>query len=136
MIIIIIAVYMIFGYLIWREIRPKPKPNPRPPDKPPKRNYTEEMAQSIERIYYLNQQIKIVQEMLTELSLSGSNNLKNFSQEWETVSGKHFSADMWADGSSEVTKQLQLLAQKRLEELTASLFRELDKLSGNVVTKT
>lgn len=126
MTIIIIAVYMIFGYLIWREVRPKPKP--RPPDKTPARTYTEEMAQSINRIYYLNQQIKVVQEMLTELSLSGSNNLKNFSQEWETVSGKHFSADMWADGSSEVTKQLQVLAQKRLEELTASLFQELDKL--------
>ena len=90
--------------------------------------YNHELSDRIERINRLNEQIKNVQELITDIDLSGEENLKNFTLEWQTTLGKNLSADMLIDGQSEVTKQMRKLAGERLEELTTSLFDEIEKL--------
>lgn len=93
-----------------------------------KREYSHELSERIDKLYWLNEQIKSVQELITDIELSGEKNLKNFTLEWQTTLGKNLSADMLIDGQSEVTKQMRKLAGERLEELTTSLFEEIEKL--------
>lgn len=93
-----------------------------------KREYNHELSERIDKLYWLNEQIKSVQELITDIDLSGEENLKNFTLEWQTALGKNLSADMLIDGQSEVTKQMRKLAGERLEELTTSLFDEIEKL--------
>lgn len=93
-----------------------------------KREYSHELSERIDKLYWLNEQIKSVQELITDIELSGEENLKNFTLEWQTALGKNLSADMLIDGQSEVTKQMRKLAGERLEELTTSLFDEIEKL--------
>lgn len=93
-----------------------------------KREYSHELSERIDKLYWLNEQIKSVQELITDIDLSGEKNLKNFTLEWQTALGKNLSADMLIDGQSEVTKQMRKLAGERLEELTTSLFEEIEKL--------
>lgn len=93
-----------------------------------KREYNHELSDRIEKINRINEQIKGIQELITDIDLSGEENLKNISLDWETTSGKNLSADMLIDGQSEVTKQMRKLAGERLEELTTSLFNEIEKL--------
>lgn len=90
--------------------------------------YNHELSEKIDKLYWLNEQIKSVQELITDIDLSGEENLKNFTLEWQTTLGKNLSADMLIDGQSNVTKQLRKLAGERLEELTTSLFDEIEKL--------
>lgn len=93
-----------------------------------KREYNHELSDRIEKINRLNEQIKGIQELITDIDLSGEENLKNISLDWETTSGKNLSADMLIDGQSNVTKQMRKLAGERFEELTTSLFSEIEKL--------
>lgn len=93
-----------------------------------KREYNHELSDRIEKINRINEQIKGIQELITDIDLSGEENLKNISLDWETTSGKNLSADMLIDGQSNVTKQMRKLAGERLEELTTSLFDEISKL--------
>ena len=93
-----------------------------------KREYNHELSDRIEKINRINEQIKGIQELITDIGLSGEENLKNISLDWETTSGKNLSADMLIDGRSNVTKQMRKLAGERLEELTTSLFDEIEKL--------
>ena len=93
-----------------------------------KREYSHELSDRIEKINRLNEQIKGIQELITDIDLSGEENLKNISLDWETTSGKNLSADMLIDGQSNVTKQMRKLAGERLKELTTSLFNEIEKL--------
>lgn len=93
-----------------------------------KREYNHELSDRIEKINRINEQIKGIQELITDIELSGEENLKNISLDWETTSGKNLSADMLIDGQSNVTKQMRKLAGERLKELTTSLFSEIEKL--------
>lgn len=93
-----------------------------------KREYNHELSERIDKLHWLNEQIKSVQELITDIDLSGEENLKNFTLEWQTALGKNLSADMLIDGQSEVTKQMRKLAEERFEELTTSLFDEIEKL--------
>ena len=93
-----------------------------------KREYSHELSERIDKLYWLNERIKNIQELITDIDLSGEENLKNFTLEWQTALGKNLSADMLIDGQSEVTKQMRKLAGERLEELTTSLFDEIEKL--------
>ena len=93
-----------------------------------KREYSHELSDRIDKLHRLNEQIKGIQELITDIDLSREENLKNISLDWETTSGKNLSADMLIDGQSNVTKQMRKLAGERLEELTTSLFNEIEKL--------
>lgn len=98
-------------------------------DRRPKEiRYDDELSNRIKKIHYINDQINSVEELITDIQLTDENHHKNISMNWETAVGKNISTDMWIDGESEVTKQMLLLAQKRKEELTSSLFREICKL--------
>lgn len=96
--------------------------------KPKEIKYDDELSNRIKKIHYINEQINSVEELITDIHLSDDNHHKNISVSWETAVGKSLSTDMWIDGESEVTKQMLTLAQKRREELTTSLFKEIHKL--------
>lgn len=98
-------------------------------------SYNTEIDNIIERIYQIAQQIRNINEMLTEIELSDGDRVKNFSQEFTTAVGKKISVDVWADGQSATTMQLKELAETRLEELATSLFEEIKNLD-NAITKT
>lgn len=97
--------------------------------------YNAKVDECIERIWEITQQIRNINEMITEIELSGIDRMKNFSQEFTTIIGKKISVDIWADGSSATTNQLKKLAEARLDELTSSLSAEIEKLN-NAITKT
>lgn len=97
-------------------------------DEPEEPEYTDELSERIKRIYYINEQICKVQELITDIEVSGEDNLKNIMLDWQTAAGKNYTADMWIDGKSEVTAQMRKLAGERLNELTTSLFDEISKL--------
>jgi len=92
------------------------------------RDYDEELSDRIDRLYYINKQIKAVEELITDIDLTGGEHQKNISLDWQTAAGQKYTADMWIDGQSDVTEQMRVLAEKRLEELTTSLLKEIDSL--------
>lgn len=113
----IIALLTVCGWgIFFRDRRPKEV------------KYDDELSNRIKKIHYINEQINSVEELITDIQLSDENHHKNISVTWETAVGKNLSTDMWIDGESEVTKQMLALAQKRREELTTSLFKEICKL--------
>lgn len=93
-----------------------------------KQEYNQEISERIRRISELDEKIQALQELITDIDLSDSDRLKNISLEWETTAGKNLTADMWLDGQSDVTKQMRILAGEQLDELTTSLFDEIEKL--------
>jgi hypothetical protein len=101
--------------------------------------YSEELSSRIQRIYSINQQIQSIEELITDVQLSGCDNQKNIGLIWNTTSGKNLSADIWVDGESEVSSQMLELAEKRKQELITSLFSEIYQLparSQQNVSKT
>lgn len=102
-------------------------------------NYSEDLSARIQRIYSINQQIQSIEELITDVQLSGCDNQKNIGLIWNTTSGKNLSADIWVDGESEVSSQMLELAEKRKQELITSLFFEIYQLparSQQNVSKT
>lgn len=101
--------------------------------------YSEDLSARIQRIYSINQQIQSIEELITDVQLSGCDNQKNIGLIWNTTSGKNLSADIWVDGESEVSSQMLELAEKRKQELITSLFSEIYQLparSQQNVSKT
>lgn len=101
--------------------------------------YSEELSARIQRIYSINQQIQSIEELITDVQLSGCENQKNIGLIWSTTAGKNLSADIWVDGESEVSSQMLELAEKRKQELISSLFSEIYQLpvrSQQNVSKT
>ena len=101
--------------------------------------YSEELSSRIQRIYSINQQIQSIEELITDVQLSGCDNQKNIGLIWNTTSGKKLNADIWVDGESEVSNQMLELAEKRKKELTTTLFAEINQLpvrSQQNVSKT
>lgn len=101
--------------------------------------YSEELSARIQRIYSINQQIQSIEELITDVQLSGCDNQKNIGLVWNTTAGKNLSADIWVDGESEVSSQMLELAEKRKQELITSLFSEIYQLparSQQNVSKT
>ena len=96
------------------------------------KKYTLELSETIEKIYKINKKIENIMNLLTDIETSDGDNLKNITLDWQTVTGKSLTADVWIDGKSEVTEQMRILANKRLEELTNSLFAEIEKLQNAV----
>ncbi len=90
--------------------------------------YTQEISDRIERISAINRQIQGVLDLITDIDSSDGSNIKNITLNWQTVTGVDLRADMLIDGCSDVTQQMRILAEKRLEELISSLFDELEKL--------
>lgn len=90
--------------------------------------YSEDLSARIQRIYSINQQIQSIEELITDVQLSGCDNQKNIGLIWNTTSGKNLSADIWVDGESEVSSQMLELAEKRKQELITSLFSEIYQL--------
>lgn len=91
--------------------------------------YSEELSARIQRIYSINQQIQSIEELITDVQLSGCDNQKNIGLTWNTTAGKNLSADIWVDGESEVSNQMLELAEKRKQELITSLFSEIEHLT-------
>lgn len=91
--------------------------------------YSEDLSARIQRIYSINQQIQSIEELITDVQLSGCDNQKNIGLIWNTTSGKNLSADIWVDGESEVSSQMLELAEKRKQELISSLFSEIEHLT-------
>lgn len=99
------------------------------PEQTVQQTYTEEISARIERIHSINQQIESIEELITDVQLSGCDNQKNIGLIWNTTSGKNLSADIWVDGESEVSSQMLELAEKRKQELITSLFSEMEQLT-------
>lgn len=91
--------------------------------------YSEELSARIQRIYSIDQQIHSIEELITDVQLSGCDNQKNIGLTWNTTAGKNLSADIWVDGESEVSNQMLELAEKRKQELITSLFSEIEHLT-------
>ena len=109
------------------------------PEQTVQQTYTEEISARIERIHSINQQIQSIEELITDVQLSGCDNQKNIGLVWNTTAGKNLSADIWVDGESEVSSQMLELAEKRKQELISSLFSEIYQLparSQQNVSKT
>lgn len=90
--------------------------------------YSAEVSERIDRIYAINRQIRGILDLISDIDSSDGSNIKNITLNWQTVTGVDLTADMLIDGRSEVTEQMRILAEKRLDELTASLFSEIEKL--------
>lgn len=91
--------------------------------------YSEELSSRIQRIYSINQQIESIEELITDVQLSGYENQKNIGLIWNTTAGKNLSANVWVDGESEVSNQMLELAEKRRKELITTLFSEMEQLT-------
>ena len=90
--------------------------------------YSTELSNQIRQIQYINDQLQAVEELIIDIETSDSHHHKNVRLDWQTSYGKNLSADVWVDGDSIVTAQALALAEERERELTAALFREIDKL--------
>lgn len=137
-IILGIALYWFAGWFYVKKFYQSTNPK-QPIEQPIEDTYSEDLSARIQRIYSINQQIQSVEELITDVQLSGCDNQKNIGLIWNTTSGKNLSADIWVDGESEVSSQMLELAEKRKQELITSLFSEIYQLparSQQNVSKT
>ena len=102
--------------------------------------YTTELADSIEKTHYIKRQIDACEELLFAIRTSDEHHQRNVQLTWTTETELIKNADIWVDGSSWTTEQLRILAEGKIDELTSSLFKELDKISrmrhNNVIITT
>ena len=102
--------------------------------------YTTELADSIEKTHYIKRQIDACEELLFAIRTSDEHHQRNVQLTWTTETELIKNADIWVDGSSWTTEQLRILAEGKIDELTTSLFKELDKISrmrhNNVIITT
>ena len=102
--------------------------------------YTTELANSIEKTHYIKRQIDACEELLFAIRTSDEHHQRNVQLTWTTETELIKNADIWVDGSSWTTEQLRILAEGKIDELTTSLFKELDKISrmrhNNVIITT
>lgn len=105
-----------------------------------KQKYTTEISDRIERCAYINKQIHACEELLFTIRMSDQHHQKNIQLTWKTETELIKEADIWVDGSSWTTEQLKRLTEGKIEELTTSLFKELDKFPkmrhNNVIIST
>lgn len=108
-----------FGFFLWAVfLRGKPR----------KLKYNEELSNRIDKIYYLNQQIKQIDKLRVDADLADSDHHYRFSLERETIIGENVAADIWVDGNSQLSAQTAALLDERKKELLRSLFTEMFKL--------
>lgn len=134
-IILGVALYWFAGWFYAKKLY---KPDIEPEQKT-EYTYSEDLSSRIQRIHSINQQIQSIEELITDVQLSGCDNQKNIGLIWNTTAGKKLSADVWVDGESEVSNQMLELAEKRKQELITSLFSEIYQLparSQQNVSKT
>ena len=109
----------VFGFFIWAVFfRGRPQ----------KLKYDDDLSRRIERINYLNEQIKQIDKLKTDADLADSDHHYRFSFERETIAGESVSADIWVDGSSPLSSQTLSLLEARKKELLRALFKEIFKL--------
>ena len=92
-----------------------------------KQKYTTEISDRIERCAYINKQIHACEELLFTIRMSDQHHQKNIQLTWKTETELIKEADIWVDGSSWTTEQLKRLTEGKIDELTTSLFKELNK---------
>lgn len=115
----IIFMAVLFSYVIWALFfRGKPR----------KLKYTEEISNRIDKLYYINQQIKQIDKLKTDADLADRDHHYRFSFERETILGENIAADIWVDGNSPLSAQTAALLDARKKELLRSLFTEMFKL--------
>lgn len=108
-----------FGFFIWAVFfRGKPR----------KLKYDDELSSRIERMNYLNEQIKQIDKLKTDAGLADHDHHYRFSFERQTITGEEISADIWVDGSSPLSAQTSALLDERKKELLRALFSEMFKL--------
>lgn len=134
-IILGVALYWFAGWFYAKKFREST--NPEQPIE--EDTYSEDLSARIQKIYNLNEQIQSIEELITDVQLSGCDNQKNIGLTWNTTAGKKLNADVWVDGESEVSSQMLELAVKRKQELVTTLFAEIEHLTkrhGQNVDKT
>ena len=123
---------IIWSWLLYQIIKPFLKKA--------KEKYTTELADSIEKTHYIKRQIDACEELLFAIRTSDEHHQRNVQLTWTTETELIKNADIWVDGSSQTTEQLKILAEGKIDELTTSLFKELDKISrmrhNNVIITT
>jgi hypothetical protein len=99
------------------------------PEQTTQQTYTAEISARIERMHSINQQIKSIEELITDVQLAENDRQKNIGLSWNTAAGKNLTADIWVNGGSEVSAQMLELAEKRRKELITTLFSEIEHLT-------
>lgn len=108
-----------FGFFIWAVfLRGRPY----------KLKYDDKLSNRIDKMHYLNEQIKQIDKLKTDAGLADHDHHYRFSLERETVTGESVSADIWVDGSSQLSAQTSALLDERKKELLRALFSEMFKL--------